>query len=69
MMVLGCSARIMPPLGHANMLIDRFELRKAQWIGKLASFADGIITLEPVSGATVQFPLEQVEKANLKYEW
>jgi ribosome maturation factor RimP len=42
---------------------------RRQWIGKLASFADGIITLEPVSGATVQFPLEQVEKANLKYEW
>lgn len=42
---------------------------RRQWIGKLASFADGIITLEPVSGPTVQFPLAQVEKANLKYEW
>ncbi len=42
---------------------------RRQWIGKLASFTDGIITLEPVSGPTVQFPLEQVEKANLKYEW
>jgi ribosome maturation factor RimP len=42
---------------------------RRQWIGKLASFADGMITLEPVSGPTVQFPLAQVEKANLKYEW
>lgn len=42
---------------------------RRQWIGKLASFTDGIITLEPVSGPIVQFPLEQVEKANLKYEW
>jgi ribosome maturation factor RimP len=42
---------------------------RRQWIGKLAGFADGIITLEPVSGPTIQFPLTQVEKANLKYEW
>ena len=27
------------------------------------------ITLEPSPGRSVQFPLEQVEKANLKFEW
>jgi ribosome maturation factor RimP len=42
---------------------------RRQWIGILQSFTDGIITLEPVSGDTVRFPLAQVEKANLKYEW
>jgi ribosome maturation factor RimP len=44
------------------------EERK-NWAGTLAAFANGIITLEPAPGKTVQFPLEQVEKANLKFEW
>jgi ribosome maturation factor RimP len=39
------------------------------WVGALTSFAEGIITLEPSPGRSVQFPLEQVEKANLKFEW
>jgi len=39
------------------------------WAGLLRSFAEGIITLEPSPGRSVQFPLDQVEKANLKFEW
>src|ERR1700722_2481897 len=39
------------------------------WTGKLLSFAEGILTLEPSPGRSVQFPLDQVEKANLKFEW
>jgi ribosome maturation factor RimP len=39
------------------------------WIGALKSFSEGVITLEPVPGRSVTFPLEQVEKANLKFEW
>ena len=39
------------------------------WAGTLKSFAAGVITLEPAPGKSVQFPLEQVEKANLKFEW
>lgn len=42
---------------------------KSHWMGLLSGFADGIITLEPSPGKTIQFPLEQVEKANLKFEW
>jgi len=42
---------------------------KNQWVGTISSFSDGIITLEPEPGKTIQFPLEQVEKANLKFEW
>src|SRR5579883_805603 len=37
------------------------------WVGALKNFADGVITLEPAPGKTVQFPLDQVEKANLKF--
>jgi|SRR5579862_2643764 len=39
------------------------------WVGALKSFAEGIVTLEPAPGKSVQFPLEQVERANLKFEW
>ena len=39
------------------------------WVGALKSFAEGIITLEPSPGRSVQFPLDQVERANLKFEW
>jgi ribosome maturation factor RimP len=39
------------------------------WTGALKSFTQGIITLEPSPGRSVQFALEQVEKANLKFEW
>ncbi|MEO5922451.1 MAG: ribosome maturation factor RimP [Bryobacteraceae bacterium] len=42
---------------------------KNHWMGLLSSFSEGIITLEPSPGKTIQFPLEQVEKANLKFEW
>jgi ribosome maturation factor RimP len=42
---------------------------KNSWIGTLSSFSNGVITLEPAPGKTIQFPLEQVEKANLKFEW
>jgi ribosome maturation factor RimP len=42
---------------------------RRQWVGALTSFAEGVITLEPSPGKSVQFPLEQVEKANLKFEW
>src|SRR5258707_707428 len=37
--------------------------------GALTGFSEGIITLEPSPGHTVRFPLEQVERANLKFEW
>ncbi len=42
---------------------------KSHWMGLLSGFANGIVTLEPSPGKTIQFPLEQVEKANLKFEW
>ena len=39
------------------------------WTGALKSFSAGMITLEPSPGRSLEFPLEQVEKANLKFEW
>lgn len=40
-----------------------------RWEGTLARCADGLITLETQEGKTIQFPFDQVEKANLKFEW
>ena len=40
-----------------------------RWEGTLAGFADGTITLEAAPGKTLSFGLDQVEKANLKFEW
>jgi len=40
-----------------------------RWEGTLALCADGLINLEVAEGKTIQFPFNQVEKANLKFEW
>src|SRR5262249_55216754 len=39
------------------------------WAGALKSFSDGIVTIEPKPGAAVSFRLDQVARANLKFEW
>jgi ribosome maturation factor RimP len=39
------------------------------WQGMLAAFTNGTVTLETAPGKSIQFPLEQVERANLKFEW
>jgi ribosome maturation factor RimP len=60
---------------------ERFVGRKAKvvlrepvenqrhWEGKLAGVSQGIVALEPGAGKIVHFPLAQVQKANLKFEW
>ena len=40
-----------------------------RWEGTLSSCADGLIDLEVSEGKKIQFPFDQVEKANLKFEW
>lgn len=59
---------------------ERFQGKKAKvtlrepvesqrhWEGILAGFADGMISLD-AAGRQIRFPFEQVEKANLKFEW
>jgi ribosome maturation factor RimP len=39
------------------------------WVGKLAGISQGIIALEPSTGRVIHFPLAQIEKANLKFDW
>ncbi len=40
-----------------------------RWEGTLAAFEGTKVTLEAAPGRTIQFDLDQVEKANLKFEW
>lgn len=49
-------------------LHDPVESQKT-WTGLLRNFEEGVITLEPKPGKSLQFPLEQVQQANLKFEW
>ena len=37
--------------------------------GTLANFANGALELEVASDKTIHIPLEQVQKAKLKFEW
>ena len=42
---------------------------RRNWDGTLAGFENGEVLLEVQPGKTIRFPLEQVQKANLKFEW
>jgi ribosome maturation factor RimP len=50
------------------MLRDPIEGRR-NWEGMLAGFDNGDIALETQPGKTVKFPIDQVQKAHLKFEW
>lgn len=40
-----------------------------RWEGSLGPCTEGVLTLEASSGKTLRFPVDQIEKANLKFEW
>jgi ribosome maturation factor RimP len=42
---------------------------RRNWEGVLAGFAEGSVQLETQPGQTMRFPFDQVQKANLKFEW
>ena len=39
------------------------------WEGVLAGFSEGVVTLEPSPGKRVEFDLQRIQRANLKFEW
>jgi|ERR1700690_1396580 ribosome maturation factor RimP len=44
------------------------------WEGRLAGISQGVVALEvpalePAAGRVIHFPLDQVQKANLKFDW
>lgn len=57
-------------LGHKIKAILRQPVEgQKHWAGVLKNYSEGVITLEVSAGKTVEFPLGQVERANLKFEW
>jgi len=60
---------------------ERFQGRKVKialreplegrrhWEGTLAGFSGGMVRLETAPGSSISFPLERVERAQLKFEW
>lgn len=57
-------------IGHKVKVVLREPVESQnQWVGELTGFQGGVVTLQPEPGKTIQFPLEQVQKANLKFEW
>jgi ribosome maturation factor RimP len=42
---------------------------RRHWEGTLAGLDNGSIALETEAGTTLQFPFDQIQKANLKFEW
>ncbi len=49
-------------------LRDAIEGRR-HWEGTLAGFSEGAAAIEIQPGKTVRFLLDQIQKANLKFEW
>ena len=50
------------------VLLEPVENQR-RWEGKLAGFSQGVVALEPSTGKIIHFPLAQIQKANLKFEW
>ncbi len=42
---------------------------RRHWEGKLADFSGDVVTLETAPGRSIRFAVQQVEKANLKFDW
>jgi ribosome maturation factor RimP len=53
----------------AKVVLHEPVENQRSWIGRLAALEGNLLTLEPSTGKSVQFALDQVEKANLKFEW
>jgi ribosome maturation factor RimP len=53
----------------AKVILREPVENQRRWEGRLAGISEGIIALEPSDGRVIHFPLTQVEKANLKFEW
>ena len=53
----------------AKVVLRQPVENQRRWEGKLAGVSEGIVALEPSAGRIIRFPLAQVEKANLKFDW
>jgi ribosome maturation factor RimP len=62
-------------VGHKAKVVLREPVENQRsWEGKLAGISEGVVALEvaalqPAVGRIIRFPLGQVQKANLKFDW
>jgi ribosome maturation factor RimP len=42
---------------------------RRNWEGVLAGFQEGVLRLEAAPGQEISFNMQQIQKANLKFEW
>jgi ribosome maturation factor RimP len=62
-------------VGHKAKVVLREPVEnQRRWEGRLAGISQGIVALEvapaqPAAGRVIHFPLDQVQKANLKFDW
>jgi ribosome maturation factor RimP len=59
---------------RAKVVLREPVENQRSWEGKLAGISQGIVALEvaalePAAGRVIHFPLQQVQKANLKFDW
>ena len=72
----GVERNLSKPRDFERVLGQKVKLRLRQAVGnqlrfegKLNQLSDGVLQLEIAPGELVHVPLEQVQKANLKFEW
>jgi len=53
----------------ARVLLREPVESQRHWEGTLAGFSGGVVILEPAPGRQICFDLQQVERANLKFDW
>lgn len=53
----------------AKVLLRTPVENQRSWEGKLAGVSGGLVSLEASPGKLIQFALDDVERANLKFEW
>jgi ribosome maturation factor RimP len=56
--------------GHRARVTLRAPVEnRRNWEGRLQGMEENVIVLEPSPGKLIRFPLDAVERANLKFEW
>jgi len=56
--------------GKKAKIVLREPLENSRyWEGVLAGFSEGVVTLEPSPGKRVELEFQQIQRANLKFEW
>ena len=53
----------------ARIVLNQPIEGRSHWEGSLAGMEDGAVVLETEPGKSLRFPIGQIHKANLKFEW